>query len=223
MDNNLYVFWFGGPMGSIRERNLQLLKDKTDMEVVLINEDNLNDYLVEPLHKIFPHLIPQHKADYLRCYFMHFYGGGYSDIKEPRGSWTTPFIALKNSNNLLVGYPEVGPEGIANMGGDMQRILIHEWKKNIGVCSMICKSNTEFTTLWYRQLVSHCNHYYDLMITTDEAYLDEKGYPKVFKWSNILGNIFHPLAFYYKDQILKSNDLLLNFNEYRDTDENDTN
>jgi hypothetical protein len=35
-----------------------------------------------PLHPAYKFLSAAHKADYLRCYLMHFYGGGYSDIKH---------------------------------------------------------------------------------------------------------------------------------------------
>ena len=35
-----------------------------------------------PLHKGYEYLTTMQKVDYTRGYFMHFYGGGYADIKH---------------------------------------------------------------------------------------------------------------------------------------------
>lgn len=35
-----------------------------------------------PLHPSYSFLSGVHRSDYLRCYLMHHYGGGYSDIKH---------------------------------------------------------------------------------------------------------------------------------------------
>jgi len=72
----LYCFWTGtNNMTENRIRNLKTLNN-TGFDVVLITQDNLNSYLLNgyPLHKGYKYLSETHKADYLRCYFMNFYG-----------------------------------------------------------------------------------------------------------------------------------------------------
>lgn len=36
----------------------------------------------EPIHKAFEFLSLIHKSDYLRCYLLYHYGGGYTDVKH---------------------------------------------------------------------------------------------------------------------------------------------
>jgi hypothetical protein len=46
---------------------------------------------------------------------MHHYGGGYSDIKIPNGSWLKAFEEMnKNENIWINGYPESEPAAIAH-------------------------------------------------------------------------------------------------------------
>ena len=80
----IYTFWTGNnPMSESRQSHFELLKLVSGVEVVLITPNNLSEYILPeyPLHHAFKYLSLVHKADYLRCYFMHHYGGGYSDIK----------------------------------------------------------------------------------------------------------------------------------------------
>lgn len=60
---------------------------QTYANIVLITPNNLANYVKEPLHEAFSYLSLTHKADYLRCYFMHYFGGGYTDIKAHFKSW----------------------------------------------------------------------------------------------------------------------------------------
>ena len=84
----VYCFWTGtNPMSDNRKRCLQNLKNQIGVPVQLITPDNLGDYLLPayPLHPSYQLLSETHRADYLRTYFMNFYGGGYTDIKEQTG------------------------------------------------------------------------------------------------------------------------------------------
>ena len=59
-----------------------------------------------PLHKGFEYLSAVHKSDYLRCYFMRFYGGGYSDIKHLHFDFEPYFKKLFESPSVkyAIGY-----------------------------------------------------------------------------------------------------------------------
>jgi hypothetical protein len=81
--------------------------------VEVITEENLPIHPEFPLHPAFPYLSATHKADYMRTYIMHVHGGGYSDIKEIRGSWVNGFESLQDPEIWIVGYPEAKPDDIA--------------------------------------------------------------------------------------------------------------
>ena len=66
-------------------------------DVVLVTSDNLSSWLVSALHPAYTYLSFTHRADYLRCYFMHHYGGSYSDIKY------CSFVGLLTLGSL--GFP----------------------------------------------------------------------------------------------------------------------
>ena len=101
----IYTFWTGdNEMPENRKRCLYLIKKLSNVDVILITKDNLNQYILEPLHPSYEYLSFTHRADYLRTYFMHFYGGGYSDIKETTGSWDKYFDILDSSDYYAIGY-----------------------------------------------------------------------------------------------------------------------
>ena len=206
----IYTFWNGDlEMSENRISNLNDLKNISQSNVVLIKETELQHYILvaEPLHPAFQYLSATHKTDYLRTYFMHFYGGGYCDIKKTDGSWLAAFEEMENSGEdiFCCGYPEIGENGVAHSS------LRSEWQKLIGNCSYIFKPNTEFTKEWYSTMlqlldekIEDLREYYVVCggkVHPQENYYKENGYP--IGWSEMLGNIFHPLVFKYHTQLLR--------------------
>ena len=55
------------------------------------------------MHARYRDLHVVHRSDYLRAYFLHFFGGGYTDIKEPIGSWAAAFDRFDASSAWLCG------------------------------------------------------------------------------------------------------------------------
>ena len=50
VDKKIYVFWTGdNPLTENRQRCVQALKDKSDVEIVLITPQNLQDYMIANL------------------------------------------------------------------------------------------------------------------------------------------------------------------------------
>ena len=207
----IYTFWNGDlEMSENRISNLNDLKNISQCNVVLVKECSLSDYILvsEPLHPAFQYLSATHKADYLRTYFMHFYGGGYCDIKKTGGSWLNAFETIENSGENIIGcgYPEIGENGVA------QCALRSEWQKLIGNCSYIFKPNTEFTKEWYSIMLQLLDERLDVLREyfvacggnvhpqANYEYDSQDGYP--IGWSEMLGNIFHPLVFKYHTQLL---------------------
>jgi hypothetical protein len=49
-----------------------------------------------------------HRSDYLRPYFLHHHGGGYSDIKRQTGTWLPAVDRVLRSRRLVgTGYREI--------------------------------------------------------------------------------------------------------------------
>lgn len=205
----IYTFWTGNnPMSENRERALNALRGKSGLPVQLITPNNLNEYILEehPLHPAFNHLSLVHKADYLRCYFMHFHGGGYSDIKSTRHSWEEPFRIFEDSDKWIMGYPEKKYRAAARPGGELQKILERNFLSLIGNCAYIFRPQTPFTQEWYNELWKRM----DLFTPQLEKYPgntfgDNEGYP--IPWTAILGNIFHPLCLKYHDKLFRCENL----------------
>jgi hypothetical protein len=156
---------------------LRTLREKSECEVVFITKENLSDYVLPdyPLHEGFQYLSEIQQGDYLKCYFMHHYGGGYSDIKQTTGSWVEFFDKLNSDDNLYaIGYAEKCSSDIAMLENctldpakskycldfttnhdktkwDSFQVKSN-WSVLIGNGAYICKKNTPFTTDWWNGL-----------------------------------------------------------------------
>lgn len=216
---NLYCFWTGNnPLTENRKRNLKTL-DNTGFNVILITPDNLNEYILpeHPLHDGYQYLSETHKSDYLRCYFMHFYGGGYSDIKRIDESWINQYIQLMNSDYLACGYPEKDPIDIAySNNAKLNQMMNKNYSEIIGNGHYIYKSNTLLTQKWYNELINKMNEIYLDLKKYPAKHVRQvysKEYPYPLEWADFNKNI-HKLVFLYKDKILK-NLPYVNMNNYR--------
>ena len=133
-------------------------QSKTDKHILKVRDfaERLHKYILptNPLHPSYNYLSETHKADYLRTYFMHFYGGGYSDIKRTTDSWLKSFDDLDKSNKWIIGYKEIDG-GTAYGPSD-------NYKELIGNCAYICKPNTPLTTEWYNEMISLLNKKIDV-------------------------------------------------------------
>ena len=209
VERRIYIFWTGNnAMSENRLRNVQNLIEKSNCEVVLVTPDNLSRFILPdtPLHPAFEYLSLVHKSDYLRCYFMHHFGGGYSDIKACQYSWLDLFEELEQSAAYIIGYPEQKKSDLAQVGGLVMKDMRHYFSQTIGNCAYICRANTPFTYEWYQELISRMDEYEPLLCEYPGNILgDNPGYP--IKWTGILGDIFHPLNLKYMDKILRNKKL----------------
>lgn len=110
-EEKIFTFWTGNnPMSKNRKKCLSMMREICGVDIILITPENLYDYILKehPLSKFYDCLSLVHKSDYLRSYFMYYYGGGYSDIKTPTNSWRGAFSLLNsNSKKTGLGYQEV--------------------------------------------------------------------------------------------------------------------
>lgn len=211
MNRRLFCFWTdSNPMPPERLKALEGMK-RSGLSVEFITQRNLNDWIIKesPLHPAYPFLSAIHRADYLRVYFMHHYGGGYADIKYINSSWIPSWDNLFDSDKWAVGYREIGPRGVAMVPSISYLRLLWNWKYLIGNGAYIFKPGTDFTNEW----LNLSNHFLNnklVELTSNPAKVPEdyKGrldgdrrslYP--IRWSELLGNIFHPLCLKYSEMI----------------------
>ena len=213
----IYCFWTGQNEMSVNRKNcLNSIYENSGVEVILITPENLSSFILDkfPLHPSFDYLSLVHKSDYLRCYFMHHFGGGYADIKICNNSWEKAFDNLQNTDKWLLGYSESRAKDLARVEVQIQKDLNKHFLSVIGNCAYICRPYTSFTKEWYDEL-----HFrLDLKFLSLKKYPgnilgDNTGYP--LGWTYILGSIFHPLNLKYLDKILISNTIKPNFQNYR--------
>ncbi len=213
----VYCFWTGdNKLTDNRKKSLQKMKETIGVKIELVTKENLNRYIVPnyPLHPYFEYLSCVHKSDYLRCYFMHHHGGGYSDIKIPKHNWNAAFKQLTQSQAFILGYPEVRGYDSSAYTGELDKDLKKYWRALIGNCAYIARPYTPFTADWYAELHRRMDLYAPLLKKyPGNIYGDNKGYP--IPWTGILGDIFHPLCFKYNSNILKSKELTLIFHGHR--------
>lgn len=229
----IYCFWTGdNEMTENRKRCLDEMKEKMGYPVILITKDNLANYILPkyPLHKAYDFLSAVHKSDYLRVYFMHHYGGGYSDVKTPLNQWKNSFNSLNNDDVWVVGCAE--PYGLAVAPPkfkvieedykDLKYDLIKYYRYISWAGSFICRPYTNFTYEWLDRLHEILDREYENLKKNPGKihgweYPEYPFYGEVGSagYTAILAQIFHPLCLKYHRHIKFDKNLLLSFKNYR--------
>lgn len=215
----IYTFWTGkNEMSEARKNGVKTLTIKSGVEVKVITPDNLDEYILKdhPLHKSFNYLSLVHKSDYLRCYFMLHYGGGYSDVKPCKKSWKEAFKTLNESNNYVLGYREIlgGVPTMVDKNSLISKDVKKFYFKTLGICSFIFKPNSPIAIEWMEELNHRLDLLYDkLKENPGNVWGDNKGYPVI--WCYILSEILHPIFLKYNEYLLFDNDIKPELKNYR--------
>lgn len=197
------------------------------IEYVLLTPEIIPDYVLPeaPLHPAYDLLSYVHRSDYLRGYMMLHHGGGWLDIKEPRGPWKPAFDALETNPELWVAsYPEaqpcdvVQPEGL--LGDDVRR----NYYRLGGMSAFIHKAGNPLAEEWMREVNHRLDYFYENLRdfrSRNGGGADvagkESGYP--IPWNRILGAVVHPLQLKYMDRLLLDPRLRPDVESYRDVSE----
>jgi hypothetical protein len=213
----VYCFWTGdNPITENRQRCLTVLQDKLGVELCLVTKDKLNKYILPnyPLHPAYEFLSLIHRSDYLRCYFMNFYGGGYTDIKENLYSWSNAFDKLNSRNDkYIIGYPEIYC-GACPVKGQLGIDLRKNYFRLIGNGAFIAKPQTPFTNEWFKHVTALLDENHKaLKENPGNQWGTNIGYP--LRWTAVQGEIFHPLVLKYNDKILRDKSLSISTKNYR--------
>lgn len=210
LERVLYVCWTGdNPMSKVRRSCVRSLESTAGVAVVLVTPENVNEF-APSRHPAYDYLSATHRADYLRAHLMHHRGGGYIDVKRTTGSWSSAFDDLESSKAWVNGYREERPEDVAQVGGEFGRMLQRRYHDLLGCGSMICKPETPFTTKWLDGVEAELDALLLSLIehpAVDPAdhfgtFLDSGPSPYPVSWTQLLGNIYHPLCLEHVDRLL---------------------
>lgn len=214
----VWCFWDGEEMNKTREDSLLLMSKHLEVPVCLITTKNINEFILSkaPLHPGYYYLSSVHKSDYLRIYLLHYYGGGWHDIKPTEISFKNVWDEFEDSNVFLVGKPEIknGPAKIYDNEGRWMR---RYWKDLVSCGAWVGKANT----LLSKEMIKNINclldenlellklnppkNAYDCKIKKYRYFkkkvLGYKEYP--LDWT-VFGNIFHPLNYKYRHNVKKT-------------------
>ena len=225
--NVIFCAWTGSnPLTANRAEALLSIYRETGCPVMFLNNATLRRWEKPdaPFHPAFEFLSETHRADYLRCYLMHFYGGGYTDLKHTAKSWSAAFELLRASPRAVgIGYQELGPQSVAPCGEPLESILRENAAKLIGNCAYIFRKNSAFTTRWLAATHALLDGRLERLRAHPARHpMDQTGvqlpdgsvsaYP--LRWTEMLGDIFHPLVYEFHDTLIQA-DLMPSFQNYR--------
>ncbi len=222
----LFSAWMGpGPMSPARENALKVITLHCGVPLHFVSHINLKSWIHDkyPLHVGFPYLSAVHQCDYLRCYLLHVYGGGYTDIKPSTHNWNGFFSMLELAELTGAGYTELSPQSVAKVGGSLEEVMQNNYQKLIGVCSLILTPQSEFSRKWF----DNVNYILDSNI--DELVKNPARHPQdhygvsfqdgslskyPIAWTGLGGDVLHPLIYENSDKFIHIN-MAPDFRNYR--------
>ena len=220
---NIFVIWIGDEaINETRRRALNSIPGHT-----LVTKHNFNEYILKdfPLHPAFQYLSTVHKSDYLRCYLMHHYGGGYSDVKHNTIDWAAGFKYITDNPDIMIlgvkttfGHMYAG---IEEWNEQLKNEILGNGDKLFCMCWFICKPYTQFTTQWIEQVNTKLDSFLERLKAYPAKYTRECNIPRLgyslpqpdwesskgehrnypLSWNLILSQIVFPLQMKFLDNI----------------------
>jgi hypothetical protein len=208
INTNIFLLWTGlNKPSHARLRCIYSYLSRSGVNITLITHENLHDWVRSPIHPAYPFLSCTHRADYLRAYLMHNYGGGYSDIKHCNFDWRPHFDLLSSTESaLMAGYPENSATDIASE----QDLIRNSYANLPGMCHFIFKPTSTITTKWLSDVEQILTANFDDLANNPGTYhpraikqsyhgrnpilrlaYAHKKYP--LSWNQLLGSILHPI------------------------------
>jgi hypothetical protein len=222
----VWCFWAGGRMNDSRTLSFQMLRENIGVPVCMITPDNLAQFILtdSPLHASFPYLSAVHQSDYIRAYLLHHYGGAWHDVKATKVSFEKVWEGFSDPRIYFIGKPEI-EGGPARIHDEQGRWMPDYWKELVSVVSWVGRAKTPFSNALLENLEAFLDKNLELLKKYPGKHPREKkieannffsknlkkltykiqgrnaDYP--LPWT-VFGNIFHPLNYGYRENILKT-------------------
>ena len=217
LPRRIFTFWTGdNEMSADRRRGLEQFRaQNAGIDVLLITPDDFAEWILpeHPLHPAYEDLHLVHRSDYLRCYFLHFHGGGYADIKSARRHWGAVFDRMDAGDAWVTGYRNplrwMGPNFPDRR---IERLMRRASAQRIGQSALIARPRTPFTAEWWRQLNLLLDENADALREKpgrDLRRIDPPDY--ALHWNAILARIIDPLAVKHTAHIVYDSDLMYDY------------
>ena len=196
IQRRIFSFWTGpNDLTESRARSLAAMEEALGVPVILVTPHNLSEYVLagHPLHPAYEGLSLVHRSDYLRAYFMHHHGGGYSDIKVPQGSWVPIFDRMDADEDAwITGYPEHSSIWVGQLPGRLGREL-KRWHSTIpGGGAFIVRRHTRLTEEWLAEVERRLDYFGPLVSQNPGGVRGEPAaYP--ISWNRLLAQVVQPL------------------------------
>lgn len=222
----IWCYWEGSEMNKNRSLSFTYLRENIGVPVCLITPQNISKFILpeHPLPQALPYASIVHRSDFIRAYLMHFYGGGWHDIKATLVSFANCWELFKDENIYLIGRPE-SFKGAAKVADENGYYMPDVAEDLVSVPAWIARGQTPLSKTIYENLVQLFLENEFLLKRGPakhprEKYIKPKNFlhkigiqikylysgrnPKYpLPWT-IFGNIFHPAVYKYKTHVVKS-------------------
>lgn len=171
--------------------------------LIMVTPENLSDWVVDehPLHPAYPYLSTVHRADYLKCYLLHFHGGGCSDVKKHHWHWGSIFDQMNaDPEAWITGYRIPRSSEATDFPGKLCRDIRRNYSRLIGYGAMMARAKSPLTAEWLAEVDRRLDYYQVLLRKFPGNTLgDNQGYP--VPWTRIGSQVLEPLCFKYLDHV----------------------
>lgn len=188
------------------------------MDVTVVGDPDSVVVSGHPFHPAFEHLSLLHKSDYIRAYLMHHHGGAYVDVKQMTYSVRDLIGRLNASEtHLALGYPEVTSNYAGHPHHELRSVLRRHYRALMGPSMFIFKPHSPFTAEWIRELHARMDYLAAPLAEAGAGELSPYAMPPAYPiwWTEILGDILHPLSLKYRDRVMLTDDARPQMTNYR--------
>jgi hypothetical protein len=156
INKRIFVIWVGNE--EFTDTRKMALINLSKQNITLITDTNLEEFILKnfPLHPAYKYLSAIHKSDYLRCYLMYHYGGGYSDLKNKNINWDEGFTKMNNDKNIMImGVKTTYEEtyaGIEEWDENTKNNILSNIDTLFCMSYFICRPKSPIVSEWYNEL-----------------------------------------------------------------------
>ena len=199
----IYMLWLGDE--ELNETRINAIKNMPPL-LIYITKQNLHTFILAefPLHPAYEYLSTVHKSDYMRCYMMHHYGGGYSDIKTTHIDWIRALDVMDANENIqLMGVKTIRGHlyaGIETWSESLKNDILQNMDKLACMGYMICRPYSTITTKWYNELHKRLDEYLHIVKENPATYTRECFDPHLGyalstpSWEGLSGHSMYPIS-----------------------------